>query len=168
MVLDAKLRRELVLARQNITTQLMQLESAAIDPLSLGGPPDSRDVYAELQKELREVDELLGTTRDDEASPLAYQPMATTLVPQAQGMWRFRGIGAGAAALWVLTGVTLVILSAGRPSLRNAVGFAAMISLASLAAALKDRRRELRLFLFTLAIGSGLIGLALLVAASTV
>ena len=81
MALDQKLRRELIEARGNICAQLEQLEGAAVDPydggIARGRMPDSRKVYAELQRELQEIDALLergGKDTDVEAKS-AYQPM---------------------------------------------------------------------------------------------
>jgi hypothetical protein len=81
MALDEKLRRELIEARRNICEQLEQLEGAAVDPydggIALGMMPDSRKVYAELQRELHEIDTLLetdGKDADVEAKS-AYQQM---------------------------------------------------------------------------------------------
>ena len=81
MALDEKLRRQLIEARGNNCAQLEQLEGAAVDPyvggIALGRMPDSRKVYAELQRELHEIDTLLeadGKDVDVEAKS-AYQPM---------------------------------------------------------------------------------------------
>ena len=81
MALDEKLRRQLIEARRNICAQLEQLEGAAIDPydggIALGRMPNSREVYAELQRELHEIDVLLesdGKDADVETKS-AYQPM---------------------------------------------------------------------------------------------
>jgi hypothetical protein len=81
MALDEKLRRQLIEARGNICTQLEQLEGAAVDPydggIALGRMPDSRKVYAELQRELHEIDTLLEADGKDEDvdAKSAYQPM---------------------------------------------------------------------------------------------
>jgi hypothetical protein len=81
MALDEKLRRQLIEARANICSQLEQLEGAAVDPydggIALGRMPDSREVYAKLQRELHEIDTLLeadGKDADVEAKS-DYQPM---------------------------------------------------------------------------------------------
>ena len=81
MALDQKLRSQLVKARKNICAQLEQLEGGAVDPydggIALGRMPDCRDVYADLQRELHEIDTLLeadGEEADMEVKP-AYQPM---------------------------------------------------------------------------------------------
>ena len=75
------MKSELVEARKNICAQLEQLEGAAVDPydggIALGMMPDNRNVYAELQRELHEIDALLeadGKDADVEAKS-AYQPM---------------------------------------------------------------------------------------------
>lgn len=75
------MKSELVEARKNICAQLEQLEGAAVDPydggIALGMMPDNRKVYAELQRELHEIDALLeadGKDADVEAKS-AYQPM---------------------------------------------------------------------------------------------
>jgi hypothetical protein len=63
MALDQKLRRQLLDARENICAQLEQLEGGAVDPydggIAQGSMPDCRDVYADLQRELHEIDTLL-------------------------------------------------------------------------------------------------------------
>lgn len=165
MALDAGLRRQLIAARKNITAQLMQLEGAALDPSSLGGSPDSRHVYAELQREVREIDELLGSdpSHDDGGSlaKAAYEPMATFAAPQAQWMWRFRGVAVGQIALSVIAWVALFALRNDRAGLLTAALFAA-ISLATVLIAVRNREPELRLFLFTLGIGSAMVGAAVL------
>jgi len=81
MALDEKMRRQLVEARENICAQLEQLEGGAVDPydggIALGMMPDCRDVYADLQRELHEIDTLLegdGEDADVEVKS-AYQPM---------------------------------------------------------------------------------------------
>ena len=161
------------MARENITTQLMQLEGASLDPYSLGGAPDSRNVYAELQKELREIDDLLGTDagRQDggslDAAELAYQPMATLAAPQAQWMWRFRGVAVGNVALLVIGWATIFALRDDRASSLSAGGCFVAICLASVWAATRTRERELRLFLFTVAIGTALVGAVVLLAGLT-
>ena len=81
MTLDAKLRRQLIEARGNIWAQLEQLEGAAVDPydggIALGRMPDSRQVYADLQRELHEIDTLLEADGEDPdvETKSAYQPM---------------------------------------------------------------------------------------------
>jgi hypothetical protein len=79
MALDEKLRRQLIEARENIGAQLMQLEGARVDPYAQGGMPDCRNVYADLQRELHEIDTLLEAggedgNRSNEAKS-AYEPM---------------------------------------------------------------------------------------------
>jgi hypothetical protein len=171
MALDAALRRQLVAARKNITTQLMQLEGAAIDPFSLGGSPDCRDVYAELQRELHEIDDMLGTAADgregEPSGASGYEPMATFAAPQAQWMWRFRGVAVGQVALFVIAWVALFSLRNGRSSLLTAGACLTGISLVSVLVAGRNREPELRLLLFTLAIGTGLVGAAVLAVAFT-
>lgn len=73
MALDQKLKRQLLEARRNICTQLELLERGANNPYL---EPDCRDVYASLQRELHEIDELLEADgyKDLEAKS-AYQPM---------------------------------------------------------------------------------------------
>jgi hypothetical protein len=70
--LDEKLRRQLIEARENISAQLEQLERGAANPYR---QPDSRDVYADLQRELHEIDTLLEGKGDQDVEPRAYQPM---------------------------------------------------------------------------------------------
>jgi hypothetical protein len=171
MALDAGLRTQLVAARKNITTQLMHLEGAALDPFSFGGSPDSREVYAELQKELREIDDLLGTDRSCQDGGLsaepAYEPMATFAAPQAQWMWRFRGVAVGQIALFVIAWVALFAVRNDRAGSLTVAAFLAAISLGSVLIAARNREPELRLFLFTLGIGTAMVGAAVLGVALT-
>lgn len=173
MALDAGVRRQLIAARENITTQLMQLEGATLDPYSLGGSPDCRSVYAELQKELGEIDALLGTGAsggDSEPSELtasAYAPMEPVTAVKAQGMWRFRGVAAASAATWVIAWITRFTLSDDKAGLLAAALCFAAICLASAMMAARTRAPELRLFFITLAIGTALVGAAVLTAAET-
>lgn len=161
------------MARQNITTQLMQLEGATLDPYSLGGSPDYRNVYTELQNELREIDALLGTDgggHDGEPSDVTgsvYQPMDPFSAAKAQGMWRFRGVAAAYAAFWVIGLVMRFTLSNDGTGLLTAAVCFIAICLVSVWTAARKRAPELRLFLFTLAIGTALAGAAVLVAAVT-
>jgi hypothetical protein len=69
MALDAALRQELVLARGRIIAQLDELDyrSTAIGFPRRGGPPDYRPVIAELESELREINELLAGAGEDDA-----------------------------------------------------------------------------------------------------
>ena len=171
--MDAKLRAQLVAARENITTQLLQLESASLDPYSFGGSPDSRDVYAELQKELREIDDLLHikSGSDDlepsDATKFTYRPMATFVTTQGQWMWRFRGIAAGAMAIWAIGWFTLFIMSTRGTRLLPAGASVLVICLASVWGASRSRERESRLFLFTVAVSTALVGTAMLLIALT-
>jgi len=59
---EPSLRRQLIEARTRIIAQLDELHyrATAIGFARRGGPPDYRDVIAELQGELREIDALLG------------------------------------------------------------------------------------------------------------
>lgn len=82
MALDQELRRQLIAAREKIGIQLGQLEGAALDPydggLAPSGMPDCRKVYADLQRELHEIDMLLENGEDGKVSDDArsdYQPM---------------------------------------------------------------------------------------------
>jgi hypothetical protein len=59
MAQDEALRAQLLEAREKIRAQLVQIEGAAGDAYA-GVTPDGRGVYAELQEELRQIDELLG------------------------------------------------------------------------------------------------------------
>ena len=61
MVPDTAVRAQLIEARENLRAQLIELEGTG------RGRGDCRAVYAELQRELSEIDELLGS-HDDEAS----------------------------------------------------------------------------------------------------
>ena len=80
--MDEKLRRQLIEARENIGAQLTQLEGARVDPYAQGGiqggMPDCRNVYADLQRELHEIDRLLDAGGDGDGSneaKSAYEPM---------------------------------------------------------------------------------------------
>jgi hypothetical protein len=73
MALDQELKRQLTEARANITTQLELLELGADNPYM---QPDCRAVYADLQRELGEIDTLLEADGDaDVEEESAYQPM---------------------------------------------------------------------------------------------
>ena len=64
MGLDAPLREQLIEARKAIVAQIDELID--LERFSYKRrPPDCRDVYAELQDQLREIDELLGTSRNE-------------------------------------------------------------------------------------------------------
>ena len=77
--MDEGLRRQLVEARENIGAQLTQLEGSRIAPYAEGGMPDCREVYADLQRQLFEIDALLkadGADANTSNEPqTAYQPM---------------------------------------------------------------------------------------------
>lgn len=77
MAPHGQMRRELLKARERIGAQLQQLEGAKIDPYSEGGMPDCRSIYSELQKELHDIDALLGSDADagEEVTQSDYQPM---------------------------------------------------------------------------------------------
>lgn len=64
---EPSIRRQLIEARTRIIAQLDELDyrATAIGFSRFGGSPDYRDVIAELQGELREIDALLG----NEAAP---------------------------------------------------------------------------------------------------
>jgi len=151
----------------------MQLEAATLDPYSLGGSPDYRNVYTELQNELRDIDALLGTDaggQDREPSDVtgsAYYPMEPFMAAKAQGMWRFRGVAAASAAFWVIGWVMRLTLSNDRTGLLTAGACFAAICLGSVWTAARKRGPELRLFLFTLAIGTALAGAAVFLEALT-
>jgi len=69
MGLDAELRRQLTEAREVILGQLHMMEGRSSQGLDLKrGSPDFSDVYPQLQKELREIDDLLGSDRCEEQS----------------------------------------------------------------------------------------------------
>jgi len=75
MALDESTRRQLKEARANIIAELQQLELRDGD----GNPytkPNCRQVYADLQRELHEIDALLGTSEHpDDQSQSDYEPM---------------------------------------------------------------------------------------------
>jgi hypothetical protein len=58
MALDAEVREWLVEARNRIAAQIDELISVAKYSYE-EGPPDLRDVYAKLQNQLCEIDDLL-------------------------------------------------------------------------------------------------------------
>ena len=69
MALDAALRQQLVEARSRIIAQLddMRFRTIALGtPHGGAGPPDYDSVAAELQDELREINQLLGLDPDDD------------------------------------------------------------------------------------------------------
>lgn len=71
MALDSRLRSQLIEARENIGAQLEQLERGADDPYL---QPDLRGVYADLQRELHEIDTLLEAD-GTQAIEVKYRPM---------------------------------------------------------------------------------------------
>ena len=78
MTLDKKLRARLIEARENIGAHLVQLEGAAVDTYAEGGMPDCREVYADLQRKLHEIDTLLegdGGARNVSDGQPTYEPM---------------------------------------------------------------------------------------------
>ena len=109
MPLDPKERKQLRKARDQIRRQLMQLEGAAADPYAqVGLGPDNRGIYAELHKELREIDELLGegegerSSKDPEAAG-AYYPLSADFSEGRQTKRNGVAIGMVAfAILWLL------------------------------------------------------------------
>lgn len=109
MTLNPNEKKQLRAAREQIARQLMQLEGVAADPYNqVGLGPDNRGIYAELQKELREIDELLGKgggERDSEGPETAtrYYPLSANF---SQGRRpKPNGIAIGLVAfglLWLL------------------------------------------------------------------
>ena len=72
MALDHKLKSQLIEARENISAQLEQLERDGNSFMQ----PDCRDVYADLQRQLHEIDTLLQADGSTEIeAKTAYQPM---------------------------------------------------------------------------------------------
>ena len=68
MALDATLRKQLLDARENIIAQLNATQFPTM-PGGIprrGGGPAYDYAYVELQQELREIDELLGSEEDDQ------------------------------------------------------------------------------------------------------
>jgi len=109
---DARLRSQLLQARDGIVGQLMQLEATAIDPYA-GGPPDHRSVYADLQRELKQIDDLLAPDgHDGEPSQevdFAYEPMTELLEnPSAGSVARLHG----SRKVWAWVSATVIILFA--------------------------------------------------------
>ena len=66
MALDAGLRRQLLEARERIIAQRDELIDRVQPDGAMGGfgKPDLRDVFAELEDELRQIDELLDSGND--------------------------------------------------------------------------------------------------------
>jgi hypothetical protein len=64
MSLDPATRQQLIEARERIKAQLIDDERASRNSIGRGGPPALGDVYAELQDELRQIDEMLGIDPD--------------------------------------------------------------------------------------------------------
>ena len=67
---ERSLREQLVAARARIVGQLDELyfRATAVNNVADregGGPPDYRSVYAELNQQLREIDNLLGMDGDE-------------------------------------------------------------------------------------------------------
>jgi hypothetical protein len=110
MALSGKDGEQLRKARDQIRRQLMQLEGAATDPYAqVGLGPDNRGVYAELQKELREIDELLGEDEGERSSEGpdtaagAYYPLSANFSQGRQP--KANGVAIGMVAfsiLWLL------------------------------------------------------------------
>ena len=107
--MDARLRSQLLQAREGIVGQLMQLEATAIDPYA-GGPPDHRSVYADLQRELKQIDDLLAPDgHDGERSQevdFAYEPMLENRSVESTARVH------GSRKVWALVSATLIILFA--------------------------------------------------------
>ena len=82
MALDPSLRKQLTEAREAILAEIDELEFRTKNPAK-GGAPDYRGPYAELQRQLREIGELLGTDEDakdcedSEPVPPDYLPVPT-------------------------------------------------------------------------------------------
>ena len=54
------MRQQLLAAREMIVAQLDAMNFRTVSTCARGGPPDYRQLAAELEKELREIDALLG------------------------------------------------------------------------------------------------------------
>jgi hypothetical protein len=73
---DGALRKQLAEARESIEAQLWELEATS------RGRGDCRAIYAQLQKELEDINELLGAGEDDddcersEAAACTYRPLS--------------------------------------------------------------------------------------------
>lgn len=69
MTIDPTTRRELLEARDAILGQLEEIEFRATAQgqasVRKGGTPDYRDVYARLQQELGDIDQMLGSDLND-------------------------------------------------------------------------------------------------------
>jgi hypothetical protein len=64
--LDPTLREQLVDARERISLQIEELLDLAKFSYK-DRPPDCRDVYADLQSQLRDIDELLESRNEDDS-----------------------------------------------------------------------------------------------------
>ncbi len=70
MSLDPQIKNQLIEARQRITAQLDELYFRATAKgfaRRAGGPPDYRGVYAELESELNQINEILKNNEADDA-----------------------------------------------------------------------------------------------------
>jgi hypothetical protein len=109
MTLDPKERKQLRAAREQIARQLMQLEGVAADPYNqVGLGPDNRAIYAQLQKELREINDLLGDDGGERSSERpdtagAYYPLSADFSEGRQTKPNGIAIGMVAfAIMWLL------------------------------------------------------------------
>jgi len=105
MTLDATLKKQLLDARENIIAQL----NATQFPTRPGGIPrrgagPAYDyAYVELQQELREIDELLGSEEDDQDCGSTEVPFPPSFSQDRQPKRSLLLIAAGVASvLWVL------------------------------------------------------------------
>ena len=114
MALDARDRKQLSEARENIQAQLMRLEGASMDACARGGVPNYRGVYAELQQELSDIDALLGgggdETKPSGEAQSAYEPIARlnddgtpghAKTPSRTGKLFFAIFGGAMLVLWI-------------------------------------------------------------------
>jgi hypothetical protein len=110
MALSGKDAEQLRKARDQIRRQLMQLEGAAAETYArVGLGPDNRGVYAELQRQLQEINELLGEdqgNRDSEGLKTAagaYHPLSADFKEGRQPKRNPIAIGMVAfSILWLL------------------------------------------------------------------
>ena len=110
MALDAALKKELLDAREKIIAQLNETQFPTTPGVfsRRGGGPTYDYAYLELQQELREIDELLGSDENDQdrAIPTAV-PLPTSFTRGRQPEWNLTLV---APALVVVLGAMFAVL----------------------------------------------------------
>jgi hypothetical protein len=84
MALDATLKKQLLDARDKIIAQLNETRFPSTPRWRGGGGPVHDYAYDELQKELREIDELLGFEEDDQDCGSTEVPLPSTFSQDRQ------------------------------------------------------------------------------------